>query len=108
MPKYPRVLTQTSIQLNERDVIQGVHPKKGCTGTCYIHNKSRHPLRHAPLKINMETGMIERMCEHNIGHPDVDYLRARQESGEDISFMGIHHCDGCCTTPNFDKKKQED
>lgn len=107
MPKYPRILSNSSIQLNERDIIQGVHHKENCTGYCYIHNKSKHPLRHNPLKINLENGLLERICEHGIGHPDIDYLNAREESGEDITFMGVHSCDGCCEHPETEVDKEE-
>lgn len=108
MPEYPRILSNNSVQLNEQDVIQGVHHQEKCTGYCYIHNKSKHPLRHNPLKINLDTGLLERICEHGIGHPDVDYLHAREESGEDITFMGVHSCDGCCQHTEIEDENERE
>ena len=41
-----------------------------------------------------ETGLVERVCPHGIGHPDPDWLKGRP------SHWGVHGCDGCCSTPS--------
>lgn len=73
------------------------HGADECAGThCPLHNPSDHPLNHAPMVFRMDRGgLIERMCEHGVGHPDPDsvwYFRTIQ--GDDTA--GIHGCDGCC------------
>ncbi len=58
----------------------GMHSPKQCEGRgCPIHNPSDHHLRHLPLvyryaDIAVEPIIAERVCEHNIGHPDPDFL----------------------------------
>jgi hypothetical protein len=57
--------------------------------------------------IRRETGLIEHVCEHGIGHPawaSTDWMAHRfMEEGvshEDCAASwGIHGCDGCCSDP---------
>lgn len=70
-----------------------VHRSDVCAGHfCCIHNPSEHPLRERPL--NWRGHVMERICEHGIGHPDPDDLAWRDRIGRDAS--GVHGCDGCC------------
>lgn len=61
---------------------------------CVIHNPStNYPLSDAP-KILRESGLVEDLCPHGIGHPNMDALAYFEWIG--ISGLGIHGCDGCC------------
>lgn len=53
--------------------------------------------------IRRETGLIEHVCEHGIGHPNVGSMARLDEiygPGSDGSW-GVHGCDGCCSGENF-------
>lgn len=64
-----------------------VHDKSDCEGYhCCVHNPSDHHMKDWPLHWREDKEMMERICEHGVGHPDPD----------DISLDRIHGCDGCC------------
>jgi hypothetical protein len=76
------------------------HHNTVCHGQfCVIHNPSDHHLRHWPM-IMRETTLIERHCQHGVGHPDPDSYRALNRihyGQEDYEYgFGYHGCDGCC------------
>lgn len=79
-----------------------VHRKSQCTGRhCCIHNPSNHPLKDAPMNWRADKGIMERICEHGIGHDDPDDV-AFQKSifkgpFEHMKYIGSHGCDGCCS-----------
>lgn len=63
---------------------------------CAIHNPSYHPLSDAKQYMRADKSwLIERICEHGIGHPDPDSASfiAKQEGNGSI---WVHGCDGCC------------
>lgn len=77
------------------------HGEDACVGEfCCVHNPSDHPLNQAPLNWRSDRGIMERICEHGIGHVDPDDLayKRRVMSKEDfeIRSYGTHGCDGCC------------
>lgn len=73
-------------------VMHYVHGKDECDGNpCPIHNPTDHPLRDAPTHWRYDRKIMERMCEHGVGHPDPDDIHVRTVEGE-----GVHGCDGCC------------
>lgn len=68
-----------------------------CAGDpCPLHNPSDHHMLRwkqnwrwlPPFDLR---GIMERVCEHGIGHPDPDDYKIR--NGFDAGF---HGCDGCC------------
>jgi hypothetical protein len=64
---------------------------------CCIHNPSQHALTDRPLHWRGDRGLMERICEHGIGHPDPDGLAHRIRTQGEIAWAaGIHTCDGCC------------
>ena len=70
--------------------------KAGAPKNCVIHNPSRHHMRDWTLVLR-SSGLLERMCEHGVGHPDPDsvaYFNWRQKS----DCWGVHGCcqAGCC------------
>jgi len=72
-------------------VLINVHSKKTCKGEyCCIHNPSKHALSDAPQNWREDRRIMERICEHGIGHPDRDQIM-RDEAG------WVHACDGCCS-----------
>jgi hypothetical protein len=75
-----------------------VHKRNtGCdVNGCAIHNPSYHPLSDAKQFMRADKSwLIERVCEHGIGHPDPDSASfiAKQEGNTSI---WVHGCDGCC------------
>lgn len=76
----------------ERNVLVGgevllTHPKDSCLGEyCTIHNMSDHHMVTWTQKWNEYERRIDRICPHDVKHPDPD------EISKNIS----HTCDGCC------------
>jgi hypothetical protein len=61
---------------------------------CAVHRPSAHHMVSWPQVWRPDRRIVERRCEHGIGHPDPDDLRL--VSGWDD---GVHGCDGCCVPP---------
>jgi hypothetical protein len=69
-----------------------VHDEARCWGPpCCVHSPSAHPLRHRTLRWRADRRVMERVCEHGVGHPDPDDLGVRFVPGD-----AVHDCDGCC------------
>lgn len=65
---------------------------------CVIHNPSEHSMRKAKTHWRGDRGLMERICECGVGHPDPDdmnYIR-RTQSDEYANAESIHGCCGCC------------
>ena len=76
-----------------------VHPKNKCSGEyCAIHNPSNHRLKGWKMHWRTDRYMMERVCEHGVGHPDPDHIEyVRKMKGDVAAEMeSIHGCDGCC------------
>lgn len=75
------------------------HGEDECSGEfCALHNPSDHPLKDAPMVFRMDRqGLIERTCEHGVGHPDPDSVSHFKRNGD--LEQGVHGCDGCCSPP---------
>lgn len=76
-----------------------VHSKESCVDglPCPFHNPTDHPMREWKMALRA-SGLVERECEHGIGHPDPDsiaFLEVHGGSGQRGSW-GLHGCDGCC------------
>lgn len=76
---------------------------------CAIHAPSRNVQNDMgwPYNWRDDRGILERLCKHGVGHPDLDSAAflARIDRPEE----NVHGCDGCCRTPNdinpdFDKE----
>lgn len=77
------------------------HGQAACEGqACPIHHPSDHPLNAAPLNWRADRGLMERLCEHGIGHPDPDDLAYKRRTMSEADFearaFDVHSCDGCC------------
>lgn len=84
-----------------RVTVTNVHDPALCAGRpCTIHNRSDHHMRSWPQNFRPDRGIMERICEHGVGHPDPDDLDWRPETSdgrvEGRDTAGIHGCDGCC------------
>lgn len=82
--------------VNEPGMIFHTHGIADCSNreACCIHNPSNHLLRDAPLNWRADRGIMERICEHGIGHDDPDDLAYRRFIGRLAD--GTHGCCGCC------------
>lgn len=77
------------------------HPAGTCGGEwCVIHNPSAHHMREWPLCWRSDTGAMERMCRHEVGHPDPDHLAWARSVFP--GYQGVHGCcaEFCCTPPD--------
>lgn len=76
------------------------HAKGFCQGDhCCLHNPSDHPMKNLPLWWRSDRGIMERICEHGVGHPDPDGLEYKWISTLDPKYIRtelIHGCDGDC------------
>jgi hypothetical protein len=74
-----------------------VHDKEKCEGRfCCIHNPSNHHMKNWPTNWREDRQLMERVCEHGVGHPDPDDLAYKESIGLKIEIESIHGCDGCC------------
>lgn len=64
------------------------HRMIDCLAPCPIHAPSDHHMLSWPQHWRGDRRIIERICEHGVGHTDPD------EQG-----FGGHGCDGCCVPP---------
>jgi len=73
-----------------------VHNKSDCKGQyCCIHNPSNHFMKDWPTHWRDDRGLMERICKHDVGHPDPDDLAHKKRIGDPDS-EGVHGCCGCC------------
>jgi hypothetical protein len=74
-----------------------VHDAENCFSYyCAIHNPSKHNMVKWPLYLR-ETGLMERMCKHGVGHPDPDSAAyIAQIHNHTVNTWLSHGCDGCC------------
>ena len=76
------------------------HSGGQCFGqNCCIHNPSDTHMKDWPLNWRSDRGMMERICEHGVGHPDPDdyaYHKSRNFNGSGDDGYGVHGCDFCC------------
>lgn len=74
-------------------LILTTHGPSQCAGEfCCIHNPSDHHMVTWPQNWRGDRGIMERWCQHGIGHPDPDDFRILTHRDS-----GVHDgCDGCC------------
>lgn len=69
-----------------------MHASAKCEGeSCTIHNRSDHHMRSFVQGWRADRGIMERICQHGVGHPDPDDYKIRLKIDD-----GVHGCDGCC------------
>jgi hypothetical protein len=80
-------MSHTAITIHEPSRCEGYH--------CPWHNPSDHHMNTWTRRILMDRhNLIERVCRHEVGHPDPDSLEWLHRTG--IHDDGAHECDGCC------------
>lgn len=80
-------VSHTAITIHEPSRCEGYH--------CPWHNPSDHHMNTWTRRILMDRhNLIERVCRHEVGHPDPDSLEWLHRTG--IHDDGAHECDGCC------------
>lgn len=86
---------ENSYRLEHSDVhVVNVHKPEVCEGQpCTVHHKTDHTMRSMPQHWRTDRSMMERICNHGVGHPDPD------NPWPDESPMWVHNCDGCCLDP---------
>lgn len=75
------------------------HPRSACEGRgipCCIHEPSDHHMRAWPMNWRGDTGVMERICPHGVGHPDPDHMAYVKSVDPDLAWQGVHGCDMCC------------
>jgi len=73
------------------------HSKESCIAPCPIHQPSDHKMKDWPKTYRADKNLIERECEHGIGHPDPDSVKYLVDTTKQ-TWYGIHGCDGCCSS----------
>jgi hypothetical protein len=94
--------------------LKAVHQPETCAGQdCVLHNPSSHDMLDRPMVWRQDTGVMERTCEHGVGHPDPDHMSyvksltpehdcelvegyKRNCGYPHLEWQGVHGCDRCC------------
>ena len=76
------------------------HSKAACLAhPCSVHCPSDEAKAIGTRYWRSDRHMMERICEHGIGHPDPDefnFLRKIGYGPEALDSHATHGCDGCC------------
>lgn len=82
------------------DIMLVAHPSTACEfdATCCLHKPSRHTMIDFPQHWREDRGLMERTCEHGVGHPDPDDLEFKRRTlgHKAARAEAVHGCDGCC------------
>lgn len=72
-----------------------IHDPSHCEGRgCPIHHHSGHRMGNWTTNWRADLGVMERLCDHGVGHPDPDDAANRKRvTGFSVDY---HGCDGCC------------
>ena len=79
-----------------------IHLPERCEGHgCSIHHPSAHHMVDWPMLWRSDRLLMERICSHQVSHPDPDDLVYQKSIG--IQSAGIHGCceEGCCVAPQW-------
>lgn len=83
------------VQLENSEQVIYAHKPDQCEGrACTIHNRTDHHMRSWPQSFRFDKSVMERICEHGVGHPDPDEYPYHHHSDS----IWIHGCDGCCSS----------
>ena len=86
-------------QLEHSEVVLTAHNPDRCAAKfCTLHNRSDHIMRSFPQHWRSDRGIMERICPHGVGHPDLDSPWPPE------SHEWIHGCChmACCMDPKPD------
>jgi hypothetical protein len=62
---------------------------------CVVHSPSTWALSDAPYNWRPDRSIMERICSHGVGHPDLDSADYLTRHGRE--HENIHACCGCCS-----------
>lgn len=89
------ILTEDRAALVGDVRLVNVHRAFQCVGrVCVMHNPTDHPMVTWPLTFDGDTTLVQRVCSHDVAHPDPDSMVFFVEIG--YEHVGEHDCDGCC------------
>lgn len=94
--------------VNGRWRMVNIHPETECANddSCIIHNPSDTVYNREDWEYSFRSdGRIERLCEHGVGHADLDQVRFLEKT-RGKNAWDVHGCCGCCVEPR--PKKEED
>lgn len=88
------------LETTDGGVLRNVHPESvDCYKFgCVMHSPSATHMVDWPLNWREDRGIMERICEHGTGHPDLDSADWLTRLGQ--GFQNIHGCCGCCREEN--------
>lgn len=87
-------LAHSDMTVVSNGVLTRVHLRDACVGRkCWVHGPSESHMQFWPVTWRADKRTAERLCSHQIGHPDPDDLEHNANLGRDVS---AHTCDGCC------------
>lgn len=75
-------------------LVNCVHAKSDCSGVCVMHNPTEHNMSTWPLLWRNDRKIVERLCQHGVGHPDPDQWPHWQRTNR--MYEQVHGCCGCC------------
>ena len=82
-------------ELDNGKSLTGIHNREDCVGKhCVFHNQSDNHMSDWYLHWRDDRGIFERICKHNVGHPDIDQFEYWEAM--EMTYLKIHGCDGCC------------
>ncbi len=83
--------------------VGGVHLRVDCITDdgdqpCMFHSPTDHIMSDFPHHWRADRMIMERLCEHGVGHPDPDQLQywMNTRGGDAANAEMVHGCDGCC------------
>jgi hypothetical protein len=80
------------VKLENTEIWLTCHDDGTCYGqVCSLHNRSQHHMRGWRQNWRGDRYIMERVCEHGVGHPDPDDYTILIKIDK-----GTHGCDGCC------------
>lgn len=76
-------------------LVHKVHAETQCAGeVCVMHSPTEHHMATWPILWRVDRQIVERMCEHGVGHPDPDQWTYWQRTHR--MYEQVHGCCGCC------------
>lgn len=72
-----------------------IHDREFCSGRCPFHVPSEHKMSGWPIVWRDDRQLVERLCDHEIGHPDPDSVKYLKQFHSEQGLT-THGCDGCC------------
>jgi hypothetical protein len=83
------------------EILVNVHSPVKCQArSCAVHHPSEHHMLNWRQHWRSDRGLMERICEHRVGHPDPDHISWIRLVAGDLTAdaESIHGCDGCCAS----------